>query len=125
MKVLSDYTCDYFADRGGPIIFAQVENELESQDHDYVEWCGEMAENLNLHVPWMMCKGDSASNTINACNGRDCSGFLEKHGQSGRILIDQPACWTENEGWFQSHGDPNTERDDYEGWDARSAADYV
>ena len=125
MKVLTDYTRDYFADRGGPIIFAQVENELESQEHDYVEWCGEMAEGLGLNVPWMMCKGDSASNTINACNGRDCSGFLEKYGQSGRILKDQPACWTENEGWFQVWGGNNADPDDYEASDSRSGANYA
>ena len=37
-----------------------------------------------------------------ACNGNDCTGFLQNHGQSGRILIDQPALWTENEGGFQT-----------------------
>ena len=34
----------------------------------------------------------------------DCSDFLETHGQSGRILVDQPALWTENEGGFQVWG---------------------
>lgn len=125
MKVLTDYTRDYFADRGGPIILSQIENELESQGHDYVEWCGELADSLNLNVPWMMCKYDSASNTINACNGRDCSQFLERHGESGRILVDQPGCWTENEGWFQVWGGNNADADDYEANDSRSGANYA
>ena len=38
------------------------------------------------------------------CNGRDCVAFLEAHGQSGRVLLDQPALWTENEGGFQTWG---------------------
>lgn len=42
--------------------------------------------------------GDSAPNTINTCNGQDCTSFISEHGQNGRILIDQPALWTENEG---------------------------
>lgn len=50
----------------------------------------------------IMCNGVSANNTINSCNSNDCAAFLESHGQSGRILIDQPGIWTENEGWFTS-----------------------
>ncbi len=36
-----------------------------------------------------------------SCNDNDCSGFISQHGQNGRVLIDQPAMWTENEGGFQ------------------------
>jgi len=125
MKVLTDYTRDFFADRGGPIIFSQIENELWNGDKEYITWCGEFAESLDLHVPWMMCNGDSSELTINACNGNDCSSFLENNGQSGRILIDQPGCWTENEGWFQEFGGMSAEKDDYEGRDSRSGEDYV
>jgi hypothetical protein len=38
-----------------------------------------------------MCNGNSANNTINTYNGDDGSGFLASGGQSGRILVDQPA----------------------------------
>ena len=51
-----------------------------------------------------MCNGETANNTINTCNGNDCSHYLETHGQNGRILIDQPGLWTENEGGFQTWG---------------------
>ena len=54
-----------------------------------------MANAFNVNVPWIMCNGVSANNTINTCNGNDCAGFLEQNGQSGRILIDQPGLWTE------------------------------
>ena len=57
MKVLTDYTRDFFADRGGPIIFSQIENELWNGDKEYITWCGEFAESLDLHVPCMQWKG--------------------------------------------------------------------
>ena len=98
-------TRSYFADQGGPIVLAQVENELNGADPRYVQWNGDMAAAFNVNVPWIMCNGEAANNTINACNGNDCAGFIDSNGQSGRILIDQPALWTENEGWFESWGD--------------------
>jgi hypothetical protein len=58
-----------------------------------LQWCGDMAAKVLEpfgNPPVIMCNGDSASNTINTCNSNDCSGFLESHGQSGRILVDQP-----------------------------------
>ena len=103
--IVIDQTRNYFADRGGPIVLAQIENELGGGDMRYVQWNGDMANALNVNVPWIMCNGASANNTINTCNGNDCAGFLENNGQSGRILIDQPAMWTENEGWFEGWGD--------------------
>ena len=99
-------TRPYFADRGGPIVLAQVENELGGAPEAYVQWNGDMAASFGVGVPWIMCNGQSANNTINSCNGNDCAGFIDGHGQSGRILVDQPALWTENEGWFQQWGQP-------------------
>ena len=97
-----------FATSGGPIVLVQVENELQPTDKDYVAWCGAMAARAlaaaGASVPVTMCNGETANSTINTCNGNDCSDFLEKHGQSGRILVDQPALWTENEGGFQVWG---------------------
>ena len=62
-----------------------------------------------------MCNGDTANNTINTCNGYggDCTRFLEEGGQSGRILKDHPAIWTENEGGFQIWGDDPDHTSDY------------
>ena len=97
-----------FATSGGPIVLVQVENELQPTDKDYVAWCGAMAARAlaaaGASVPVTMCNGETANSTINTCTGNDCSDFLETHGQSGRILVDQPALWTENEGGFQVWG---------------------
>ena len=96
----------FFATQGGPIVLMQVENELPKTDMTYVEWCGTMAhaalDAVGVSVPIEMCNGQTAKSTINTCNGNDCSGYLENHGQNGRILIDQPGLWTENEGGFQT-----------------------
>jgi len=73
-----------------------------------VQWCGDIAhaalKKAGVDVPVTMCNGETASNAINTCNNNDCSGFLEQHGQNGRVLVDQPALWTENEGGFQTWG---------------------
>jgi hypothetical protein len=116
VHLLVDKVRDWFADRGGPIILAQIENELNGADSRYVEWNGQLVRALEVPVPWIMCNGQSSNNTIETCNGGDCAGWLETNGQSGRIFRDQPALWTENEGLFQSWGDvtkplgPNTDR---------------
>ena len=98
----------HFATQGGPIVLVQVENELPATDKGYVEWCGTMAhaalDKAGVAVPVTMCNGESASSTINTCNGNNCNSFLQKHGQSGRVLVDQPGLWTENEGGFQTWG---------------------
>ena len=102
-----DLTRPYFADRGGPIVLAQIENELSTKaDPRYIQWCGDMANAYNVSVPWLMCNGASASNTINSCNGEDCTDFISRHGQNGRVLIDQPALWTETAGHFQVWAEP-------------------
>jgi len=88
-------TRGYFADRGGPIVMMQVENELNGADERYVQWNGDLAASLKTNVPVLMCNGQSANNTINSCNGNDCTNFLRSHGQNGRVLVDQPAIWTE------------------------------
>lgn len=85
---------NYFADRGGPIVLMQVENELPNGDPNYVDWCGDLAAEQGVPIPVEMCNGYSAPNTINSCNGFSCTGFIESHGQNGRVLKDQPALWT-------------------------------
>lgn len=75
-------------------------------DPNYLNWCSQLVNDTLTHIPWEMCNGHSAVNTINSCNGGDCTGFIDGHGQNGRVLIDQPALWTENWiDWFQSWGD--------------------
>lgn len=108
-EAIADYvrSKELWAGQGGPIVMAQIENELVGAD-EYVEWCGQLAARLETSVVWLMCNGDSADNTVNTCNGEDCVSFIESNGQSGRVLVDQPALWTENEGGFQIWGDsPN------------------
>ena len=97
----------------------QIENELDASDDPngdlYVQWSGDLANGLVPEIPWLMCNGDTANNTINTCNGYggDCTAFLEAGGQSGRILKDHPAIWTENEGGFQIWGDDPSHTSDY------------
>ena len=96
---------DFFADRGGPIILGQVENELHTLDRDYVDWCGELAVKTGIPIAWGMCNGNSSTKTINTCNGGDCTSFIERNGQNQRVLISEPALWTENwMGWFDAWG---------------------
>ena len=99
---------NFFATQGGPIVLVQVENELYGPDLPYVEWCGTMAHaalaKVKVDVPITMCNGETASTTINTCNGNQCTSYLEKNGQNGKVLISQPALWTENEGGFQTWG---------------------
>eukprot|EP01083_Nonionella_stella_P063621 165336_1 len=91
----------YLAKNGGPIILAQIENEYHGMDRNYVEWCGELAESQAFDIPWVMCNGLSASNTINTCNGNNCYHYAQTHSSK---YPGQPLAWTENEGWFQSWG---------------------
>lgn len=102
-----------WAVQGGPIVAAQIENELGDEDggfmaasstkstslQQYADWCGQLAKDVAPNVAWTMCNGLSAKNTIATFNG-DYFGanWLENYGQSGRIQVDQPAMWTEDEG---------------------------
>jgi hypothetical protein len=138
METFVKSTVEYFKDnqlfayQGGPIVMAQIENELgeekgyddlpivndqipnrrllqeggDSDDlpptttrkvtvQDYADWCGTLVDRIAPEVIWTMCNGLSANNTIITCNG-DCSTkWLEDHGSSGRIQVDQPAIWSE------------------------------
>ena len=94
---------------------------------DYADWSGEIAAKYAPKVLWTMCNGLTAPNAINTCNGyggASCSdGWLESYGQSGRIQVDQPALWTENEAGFQVWGETADKPTDYFwGRTARSGA---
>ncbi|KAK8813133.1 hypothetical protein WA158_002725 [Blastocystis sp. Blastoise] len=124
MHTLVEEVRDYFSDVGGPIMMSQIENELWNGDKEYVNWCGKLAMELKSDIPWVMCNGNTADEAINACNGNNCDTYLESGGQTGRILVDQPGVWTENEGWFEGWGMDNSNREDYYGWDSRTPEDY-
>ena len=106
---MMDLARPLLASEGGPIIIAQIENEFRWDDMEYVEWCGRLAAKMDAGIPWIMCNGESASNTINTCNGNDCARYAEEHISK---YPDQPLGWTENEGWYQSWTvEPNTDHD--------------
>ena len=78
-----------------------MENELNTGDKAYIDYCGSLAAKYP-YVPWEMCNGVSADNTINSCNGGSCTDFIERGGQNGKVLVTQPALWTEDWiGWYQ------------------------
>ncbi|CAN1771307.1 Beta-galactosidase 14 [Linum perenne] len=103
-----------FAEQGGPIILAQIENEYNTVQlayrelgNKYVQWAGNFAIGLNVGVPWVMCKQrDAPGPVINACNGRQCGDTF-----GGPNMPNKPALWTEN--WtaqFRVFGDPPSQR---------------
>ena len=100
----------FLAKNSGPIVLAQIENEYRGSK-EYVDWCGQLADNLDFQIPWVMCNGDNANNTINTYNGDDgAKDYAEWHEQT---LPQHPLGWTENEGWLQEWGtEPHTTWDD-------------
>ncbi|XP_002516256.2 beta-galactosidase 15 [Ricinus communis] len=105
-----------FASQGGPIILAQVENEYGNvmsaygaAGKTYIDWCSNMAESLDIGVPWIMCQqSDAPQPMINTCNGWYCDQFTPNNANS-------PKMWTENwTGWFKSWGgkDPHRTAED-------------
>ncbi|CAF1271305.1 unnamed protein product [Adineta ricciae] len=102
-----DYISSYLAKNGGPIIIAQIENELMDGQDAYASWCGDLVSNeLSFtEIPWIMCNGLSAKSTIETCNSCNCldDGWIARHLQASP---DKPMMFTENEGWFQIWGQP-------------------
>ncbi|KAL8556439.1 hypothetical protein ACS0TY_004040 [Phlomoides rotata] len=103
-----------FADQGGPIIMAQIENEYNNvqlayreMGKKYVRWAADLAVNLYNGVPWVMCKQKDAPQTvISTCNGRNCGDTFP--GPNGP---DKPSLWTEN--WtaqYRVFGDSPSQR---------------
>ncbi|KAK4430888.1 Beta-galactosidase 15 [Sesamum alatum] len=95
-----------FASQGGPIILAQIENEYGNviasygdAGKAYMNWCANMAQSLDIGVPWIMCQqNDAPSSVINTCNGWYCDQFTPNNPNS-------PKMWTENwTGWFKNWG---------------------
>ncbi|KAI3448782.1 hypothetical protein Pfo_005447 [Paulownia fortunei] len=103
------------ASQGGPIILAQIENEygLVSSTYgdkgkSYLNFSTNLAESLNLNVPWIMCQQWDVPQMINTCNGWYC----DQHYPSNP---NAPKIWTENwTGWFNEWGggDPHRTAED-------------
>ena len=110
VKAIGEVAMPFLAKNGGPIILAQIENEYGGSQ-EYVDWCGQLAESLDFQVPWVMCGGASANNTVNTHNGVDgARDYAEYHEQK---FPHQPLAWTENEGWLQMWAlEPHTTWDD-------------
>ncbi|KAF0930361.1 hypothetical protein E2562_032199 [Oryza meyeriana var. granulata] len=104
-----------FAEQGGPIILAQIENEygytmLQPNNiqsaHEYIHWCTDMANKQNVGIPWIMCQQDNdvPQNVINTCNGFYCHDWFPN-----RTSI--PKMWTENwTGWYRDWDQPEFRR---------------
>eukprot|EP01084_Bolivina_argentea_P267943 454991_1 len=103
MQEIVNIATPYLAKNGGPIILAQIENEYKKNlNPTYISWCGEIAKELDIGIPWVMCNGDSAKDTINTCNGNDCYNKYAKSHSSQ--YPGQPLAWTEDEGWYNYWG---------------------
>jgi hypothetical protein len=95
----------YLARVGGPIIMAQIENELHIPTHDpYVQWNGDLAASLDLDIPWVMCNGASANNTIDMCNGMQCGADGRYADTHATLFPGQPLGWTEDWSLFATWG---------------------
>ncbi|MED6124886.1 beta-galactosidase [Stylosanthes scabra] len=105
-----------FANQGGPIVLAQIENEYNqvqrayrhngNEGLKYVKWAAQMAVDTHIGVPWIMCKQkDAPDPVINACNGRHCGDVFTPNKPY------KPRVWTEN--WtvqFREYGDDHHSR---------------
>ncbi|KAK7291786.1 hypothetical protein RIF29_07206 [Crotalaria pallida] len=101
-----------FASQGGNIILSQIENEYGNvissygdAGKAYINWCANMADSLDIGVPWIMCQqADAPQPMINTCNGWYCDDFEPNNPNS-------PKMWTENwVGWFKSWGGKDPHR---------------
>ncbi|TYJ02340.1 hypothetical protein E1A91_A13G221400v1 [Gossypium mustelinum] len=95
-----------FASQGGNIILAQVENEYGNvmepygdDEKSYINWCAQMADSLDIGVPWIMCQQAAPPKPmLETCNGWYCDEYKPKDSNT-------PKMWTENwTGWFKSWG---------------------
>jgi len=88
-----EYVRPHFAANGGPIIMLQIENELSGPSNTpYVEWLGVLVKELDAGLPWIMCHGAHANDTIETYNGCDGRGFV-----AGQTAQNLPAMWSEDE----------------------------
>ncbi|CAA3015930.1 beta-galactosidase 13-like, partial [Olea europaea subsp. europaea] len=103
-----------FADQGGPIIMAQIENEYTNVQLSYreagkmhIKWAADKVIATYNGIPLVMCKQkDAPDSVISTCNGRECGDtFTDPNGPN------KPSLWTEN--WtaqYRVFGDPPSQR---------------
>lgn len=114
LRLLCDYVRPYFAPNGGPIILAQIENEYGNiawrygeEGERYLKRIVEMAESLQVGVPWVMCKG-GAQGVIETINAFYAHPLLDDYFAK---YPDKPALWTEHwPGWYDLWGYPHNRR---------------
>ncbi|MBA0699881.1 hypothetical protein Goari_001483, partial [Gossypium aridum] len=65
----------------------------------YINWCAQMADSLDIGIPWIMCQQAAAPKPmLETCNGWYCDEYKPKDPNT-------PKMWTENwTGWFKSWG---------------------
>ena len=107
MKEVVRYVEPHLARNGGPIIMTQIENEY-GRYNEYVQWCGNLTQQLNTDTVWIMCQQPTPpAPIIPTCNGDDCSGYVQAQQTNGL-----PAMWTEDwVAWFQHWGESVPTRD--------------
>lgn len=99
---------ELYAWQGGPIILSQIENEYGPVEHYggpgdkvYAAWAAKLALDLDIGVPWIMCKQvDAPDPIIDTCNGFYCDGFTPNKPYKPKLWTE---AWT---GWFSSFGGP-------------------
>ena len=114
MRSLCEVLRPMFAPAGGPIILAQIENEYANVAKQYGEdgrrylaWCADLAQSLNLGIPWVMCAG-AAPGVLETINGGWPHAGIGGH---AREHPDQPALCTELwPGWYETWGYPSPAR---------------
>ncbi|KAH7854808.1 hypothetical protein Vadar_018013 [Vaccinium darrowii] len=97
-----------YESQGGPIILSQIENEYGPMEYEfgapakaYTKWAAQMAVDLGIGVPWVMCKQDDAPGPIiNTCNGFYCDYFSLNKAYKPKIWTE---AWTR---WFTEFGGP-------------------
>ncbi|KAB2049936.1 hypothetical protein ES319_A13G210800v1, partial [Gossypium barbadense] len=83
-----------FASQGGNIILAQVENEygnvMEPYGDDgksYINWCAQMADSLDIGVPWIMCQQAAPPKPmLETCNGWYCDEYKPKDSNTPKMF---------------------------------------
>ncbi|GCE13601.1 beta-galactosidase [Tengunoibacter tsumagoiensis] len=111
VRFLVNYVRPLFADQGGPIILAQLENEYNligarygDEGKRYLQWVSDLGADLQLGVPLIMCVG-AAQGAIETMNGFYSHDQIEDHFAKHP---DQPAIWTENwPGWYDTFSHPH------------------
>nr|VDD61846.1 unnamed protein product [Brassica oleracea] len=97
-----------FASQGGPIILAQYGNVMGPYGESgkkYIKWCANMAQSLDVGVPWIMCQqNDAPQPMLNTCNGFYCDNFVPNNPNTPKMLTEN---WT---GWFKQWGGKNLHR---------------